>query len=216
VASNMNRQSRCKWITAGLVVLGTTFVSGTAARASSTTGIVITKGTTHEIGDPLYVYTFTVELTAGETLQTGGYFTVYDIPGVAASSLTQQPNDKWGDSLQLVGLTPSGTPPITDNPAIWNVTWVYNGSAFTGNSPNGTTIGQFQVDTTELPTQPTPTLLYVGTLNGTTYTDQGIVVVGALIPEPSSIVLLLVGAGAIPLVCLRLRRRQRRQRDQSA
>jgi hypothetical protein len=206
----MNLRIRRTWTLVGLAALGALFTNCDNARAGSVVGIVIKSGGSHQAGDPTYNYYFDVELTAGSTLLTGGYFTVYDLPGVMGSSPTQQPNS-WNDSLQLVGLTPLNTiPPIPDDPAIWNVTWIYTGNPITGRSPEGTDLGTFVITTGELTYQPLPTLYYVATLDGINYTDQGTVKINAIVPEPSSVILLVAGVGILPL--LRLSQQQRRRR----
>ena len=193
------------WFLAGLVMLVASSVGGRQARAK---GIVITSGKTEQIGDPLYDYIFNVELNPGTTLLNGGYFTVYDIPGVVATSDTGAPNSYWGYSLQATGITPPlFQPPLTPpiDGSLENVTWVYRGPSITNNSPTqDLELGTFRVATIELSAPPTPTLIYVGTLDGTTATTEGTVTVNS-VPEPSSLILLLIGAGALPLYAFRSR-----------
>ncbi len=189
----------------GAALLAVAVVGGQPAWAGSV-GIIIKTGTSSPVGDPFYNYTFDVELAAGYTLQNGGYFTVYDLPGVGATSLTGQPSREWGASIQYLGVTPTGTPTITDSPTVENVTWQYFGSAITAGS-SAVDLGNFVVQTAvQLSTPPTPTLLYVGSLDGTNYTDQGTVIVNAVVPEPSSLVLLGAACVFAPIVIARFRR----------
>lgn len=190
----------------GAALIAVAVLGGQAAQAG-TVGIIITSGSTSPVGDPSYDYSFDVELAAGYTLQNGGYFTVYDLPGVVAGSLTGQPNLYWGSSIQLLGITPTGTPTITDSPTVENVTWQYNGTAITAGS-SAVDLGTFIVQTEPLTSQPSPTLLYVGSLGGGTYSDQGTVIVNAIVPEPTSIVLLASGLLA-PILIARSRRSKR-------
>jgi hypothetical protein len=196
-----------------LVVLGVTFAGENQARAK---GIVITTGSTQPIGDPLYNYIFDFQLNPGTTLLNGGYLTVYDVPGVTATSDTGTPNSFWGYSIQPTGITPPlFMPPLTppmDN-SLENVTWVYRGPSISNNSTTqNLDIGLFRVETIELSAPPSPTLIYVGTLDGTTATTEGTVTVNGA-PEPSSVILLLIGAGALPLYAYR---KQRHRMAQSA
>jgi hypothetical protein len=69
-------------------------------------------------------------------------------------------------------------------------------------------LGTFTVltDLTQTPT-PVPTQLnYLGSVDGTTVTNSGIVTV-ATIPEPSSVILLFLGACALPVYAYRNRRK---------
>jgi hypothetical protein len=174
-------------------------------------GIVAVMATSTPVGDPLFVYTFEVDLLPQSTLLPGGFITIYDIPFLTTPALTLQPI-LWGASVQNVGTTPSGTPPITDDPAVPNVTWQYNGAAPIPN--NSTTsnldLGNFQIGlTVELASAPTPTLLFVGSLGEGLFTNLGsVTVVG--VPEPSSVALLLTGIAALPLFWHRHKTRSRR------
>ena len=202
----MSSRIRSAWLPVGTALLAVALLGGQPARAGSV-GIIITTGTSTPVGDPFYDYTFDVELAAGYTLQNGGYFTVYDIPDVGPSSLTSQPTIDWGSSIQLLGLTPTGTPTgITDSATVENVTWKYFGSAITAGS-SAVDLGSFVVQTdVQLNSPPTPTLLYVGSLGNGTYSDQGTVIVNAVVPEPSSLVLLGSACMLAPIVIARFRR----------
>jgi hypothetical protein len=174
-------------------------------------GIVAVMATSTPVGDPTFVYTFEVDLLPQSTLLPGGFITIYDIPFLTTPALTLQPI-VWGASVQNVGITPSGTPAITDDPAVPNVTWQYNGSTPIPN--NSTTsnldLGNFQIGlTVELASAPTPTLLFVGSLGEGLFANLGsVTVVG--VPEPSSVALLLTGIAALPLFWHRHKTRLRR------
>ena len=165
-------------------------------------GIVAVLATSTPVGDPTFVYTFEVDLLAQSTLSPGGFITIYDIPFLGTPILTSQPNTLWGASVQNLGITPPDAPPllIPDNSAVPNVTWQYNGPAIVNNSATSNLdLGNFQIGlTVELASAPTPTLLYVGSLGGGLFTDQGLVTVVG-VPEPSSVALLLTGIAALPL-----------------
>jgi hypothetical protein len=201
----MTRRIRGVSILAGLAVLGAVLTCGREAQAGTAKGIVVTSGGTMQIGDPLYEYVFTAELLAGSTLQNGGYFTIYDLPDLISGALTSQPNISWGSSVQFLGITPSGVV-VTDDPNIFNVTWQWNGSSpIVAPDTSNLDLGTFTVGaTTELSSPPRATVIYVGTLDGGLPVTQGTLYIN---PEPSSVLLLLTGAGVLPLL---LRQRRRR------
>lgn len=182
----MKRRSNGAWIMAAVAGLAA-MIAGEEARAG---GISIPIATTQQTGDPTYEYIFTVDLLAGSTLIPGGFFTVYDLPGIPSGALTSQPNISWGSSIQLTGITPTGASP-TDSLIIENVTWKWNGaSSITAPTNSDLFLGLFIVGSTvELPSPPTPTLIYVGSLDGVNASNQGTVTVSA-VPEPGSIILL--------------------------
>ncbi len=202
----MRREIKRGWLWAGLALVGVMFAGKHEAHAK---GIVITSGGTQKTGDPTYEYLFTVDLLAGSTLYNGGYFTIYDLPALTAGALTSQPSISWGASVQLVGNTPTGIV-VTDNPNIYNVTWQWNGSSPLVAGSSDLVLGTFIVGlTTELSSPPSKTVVYVGSLDGTAgTTNQGTVGINA-VPEPSSVILLLIGAGALPVYAVCNRRRAR-------
>ncbi len=137
-----------------------------------------------------YRYTYSVDLTSDSTIKSGDYFTIYDFKGLVGGTNAQPTGFSY--SSQAVGPTPPGTLPA-DSPGVNNVTFTYNGpSTMTGQ----TSIGSFSVDS-----------IYGGTTNGTFtaltqrqfdgQNDSNItstqVPVPNGVPEPSSIVLFVVG-----------------------
>jgi hypothetical protein len=174
-------------------------------------GIVAVAATATPVGDPLFVYTFEVDLLPQSTLFAGGFITVFDIPFLGTPILTSQPNTLWGASIQNLGITPTGTPPITDDPTVPNVTWAYNGPTIANNSATSDLdLGNFQIGlTVNLDSAPTPTLLFVGSLGEGVFSNLGFVTVVG-VPEPSSVALLLTGIAALPLFWHRHKTRSRR------
>lgn len=182
------------------------------AGATPSTGIIIKTGSVAPVGDPSYAFTFDIELAAGSTLLNDGYITVYDLPYIASSSLTSQPNDfpnfYWIGSIQDTGTTPSGvTLPFNDSPTIENVTWRYIGPTIDNTSSSAYNLGEFSVGPIPV-SAPSVTLNYLGSLDGTTEADTGSITVTA-VPEPSSLALLLTATVGVSLVVLRPRRQRR-------
>lgn len=187
---------------AGLVVLAATFVGGRQACAA---GITVTSASVQPMGGSLVDYVFEVQLDSGTTLLNGGYFTVYDLPGVTSASTLVTANSFWGGSKQATGITPPlFQPPLTPpiDTSLENVTFAYNGP-----STQDTTIGEFRVEATGPLASPLM-LSYVGTLDGITATTRAVISVSfATVPEPSTVFLLLIGAATLPWYVHRKRRR---------
>jgi hypothetical protein len=201
----MTLQMKSLRILAGIAALAVLMASGGEAHAK---GIAISSGRTQQTGDPMFNYIFDIDLLAGSTLETGGFITVYDIPFVP-NPLTSQPSLSWGAATQLLGITPKGTPTTDpDDPNIFNVTWQWNGAPIINNSSSDLDLGIFTFGSTiELSAPPSVTLLFVGSLDGVNFSNQGLVAIN-VIPEPSSVVLLFAGVGTLPLFWLGERRRR--------
>ena len=223
----MMRRTRATWVLAGLTALLAMTFGASQAPASS---VGLKGGITPGTGDPPYVYEFALYLTSG-SIAPGDSFTVDALVGVskpgyitsAGSPTTQPPsngtgysNEYWNVPAGGIVTTP-GTAPT--NPTGYdyssNVTWNYTaGPTFTyTNTP--IFLGLFTVETTTDYTGSPPatigvtTIDYSYTLGGVTGHGTTPPLVGALsVPEPSSLVLLLIGLGAFPLAWLRTRSRR--------
>jgi hypothetical protein len=188
------------WIVSLIVVLGSTFVGSTGAKAD----IIHNRGTVMQEPDPSFRYTFHSILTdvpnpPGVEIAMNDFFTVYDLVGVIQGT-NEQP-DNWAASFSLVGRTPAGTDPV-DNDAIFNVTWTYIG-ADPILAPQD--LGNFSVQSTDGSLR---NLVYAGQdtlLSGGTVGNMGTVPI-TFVPEPTS--LLLTGLG-LPATWLVMRRRRR-------
>jgi hypothetical protein len=210
----MSRRVRGVSILAGLAVLGATLTGAGKARAGPIpvvgNGIIVVSGSTTQTGDPIYEYVFDVHLSAGFTLETNGFFTIYDLPALPPGAFDVAPNKSWTFSEQTVGMTPSGgSLPFTDDPTVENATWAWRGASITAPSTSDLDLGTFIVgSTTELPSPPVVLLWWLGTVDGGVPVTLGRV--GVNVPEPSAVILLVLGVGAIPLFGLRRRRERRR------
>ena len=192
-------------ILTGLGCIISTLGGGASAMAGSTgSGISIKSGTITPVGDPYYEFQFDIVLGVGDTLDNGGYITVYDLPS-GTGNLTSQPNSEWGATVQNIGITPTGAS-VTDDPNLENVTWKYNGSAITNNGDTLESLGIFTIGPSF--SNPVPfTVEYAGSTDGTNSSGQGSVTV-YLVPEPSSFVLLLGASGVMLLPVLKQKRQQ--------
>jgi len=82
-----------------------------------------------------YTWTYAVDLGPGEGVgfSTPAFFTIYDFTGL--DSVISAPSG-WSASVQPVGITPTDVVP-SDDPAIENVTFSYNGPLISGPMPLG-------------------------------------------------------------------------------
>jgi hypothetical protein len=202
----MSRQIKHRRFWADLALVISMVTGGRAVEAA---GIRITSGSTEQTGDPTYAYVFTVDLLAGSTLDQGGFFTVYDLPNMNPNLLlSSQPSSNWGSLFQLIGITPSGAV-VNDNPNLYNVTWMWNGASPIVAGTSDLFLGTFKAGVTnEMTSPPSATVVYVGSVDGTTASNQGTVAINS-IPEPSSVILLMIGAAALPVCAVGHRKRTR-------
>src|ERR1700730_2857245 len=75
-----------------------------------------------------FTWNYTATVFPGETITTGSFITIYDFGSFTS---TTQPAG-WTPTSFLVGNTPIGTPTVTDNPSIPNLTWTYTGTPING------------------------------------------------------------------------------------
>ena len=214
-------------ILAGLCSLTTMLVGEREAQAGSTlakNAITITGVYKPGTGEPPFDYIFQVFLNAPtvpgtNTFMKGDSFTVDGLPGVDTNSTQNAPFNpptvEWsGGALNMVV---TASPPASA-PFESDFSWVFNGSnvysVAEGDSP--LFLGQFTVlSSFDFPTGVVP--LPNGTLLTYTFTADGggtgtFPIMNASVPEPSSVILLAVGAGVLPMFWLRgRRRRQERQ-----
>jgi len=202
----MRRGIKSAWVMAALVMLGAmTNVGGGTARAG-TIGLTITGGFMPVTTDPPYIYFFDVNLDPGFEVKAQNLFTVFDLNGVNVGSLSSQPSN-----LPAVAWNP--------NPELSTITWTFLGDTPIPNTnPVGSNIevplGHFQVQTTENfpdgPPVPFGTVVpYFFTITslatGGDVSGSGTII---LEPEPSSFVLLALGAAALPALAARRKRRR--------
>jgi hypothetical protein len=179
-------------------------VSGSLARAD----IIPEVSTVTSNGSGGFTWTYTAALTNDETLQSGNFFTIYDFTGFVPGTNFQPAN--WVFSSANVGLTPPRVTP-TDNPSVPNLTWTYTGPNVgpgpvdlglfgADSSLSQLKIGQFAAEAIKYaPGKPGngKPVDYVGSV--------GVPGGGNVIPESSSLLLLLPGLAPLGLL---LRKRQ--------
>jgi hypothetical protein len=156
------------------------------------------------------VWSYTIDITNGQNVTTGDFFTIYDFgPFMAGTGV--QPSG-WTLSSAFVGVTPSQTLP-PDDPAILNLTWTYSGPAITG-----TGLGPFSVTIAGVTPAPTPIrtshFAAEGTQIGTgdKIDNVGQISVPVIVPEASTFSLLVSASGLMGVgwIISRLRKRQLR------
>jgi hypothetical protein len=159
----------------GLILLGADSARG---------GIVIRNTTVTPVTDP-FSWDFEMDLT-NFTLKPFGFITIYDVPGDVVGGMHTQPPD-WTFSSFLVGATPPNVV-VHDDPNLFNLTW-----QFEGTSPitPPTHLGSFTVDLTEFAPG---TLTYAWQTDPRDPNAVGVsTTTPVLVPEPSALVLVLVG-----------------------
>ena len=138
------------------------------------------------------VWNYDIAVPAQTEVQTGDFFTIYDFGNFIPGS-NQQPVG-WTLTAFGIGNTPAKTLP-TDNPSLLNLTWTYDGPTITGPSLD---IGAFRVTVvgsvtvlgiSQFASQST---LASGPNAGTKLQNIGAIPVP--IPEPTTLILLAIGA----------------------
>lgn len=227
----MIRGIQRSWFLAGLFAFGVMLVGVGQARASSI-GI---KGTINPLpGGSPFLYEFDVYLTGG-SIATGSTITIGTAPGglvgVTTQSGTEEPSYTgnpfapqdyyWVVPTGGIDTTSTGKPAPYDQES--SVTWKYlEGPSVTYNGTN-IFLGTFTVETAKSfpdnapPVTPGVTVIdfnysLVPAGGGPADTGGGSLTLSS-IPEPSSVILIVIGAGALPLL---LRKHGRSHRMPSA
>ena len=70
-------------------------------------------------------WNYTINVTAGQEIISGDYFTIYDFGNFIPGSNFQPAG--WTFASGLTGATPTGINTSIDNPGLVNLTWTYSG-----------------------------------------------------------------------------------------
>lgn len=204
MVSAMRRRVNRAWITAALALIGA-IIAGEREVQAAPVGIIIKTGVTQPVGDPFFEYVFDIQLLAGSTLENGGFITVYDMPLISDSSLTQQPNAKWGSSLQLTGVTPMPPESALDRRRPEYLECDLGVEREPDHSTGGPQYGpgllRYRADRSIGVASPA----LRGLPGWRERVEPGVDQVN-IVPEPSSVALLLTGAGTLALLARRKRR----------
>jgi hypothetical protein len=155
------------------------------------------------------VWSYQIDITAGEQVTSGDFFTIYDF-GHFIAGTNVQPSG-WTFSSSLVGPTPAGvTPP--DDATLENLTWTYNGPTL----PSSSGIGPFSVSTMGAQSEPSLRTGYFAAQatnassgnSGTKINNVGRVSVPAPVPVPEPATLSLLAFGAAAATARAIRRRK--------
>ena len=190
----MRRSFRNSWPFAALVALAAIGSAAPEARA----GAITVSGGYLPTGDPRFLYVFDVNLNPNYTLQYGDSFTIDGLPGV--TNTAGSPSYVSGPYSTYFG-NASIDETNSTSPYSSNVTWTYRGNTTLTGSLD---LGTFSIYTTyNYPTgtqtpfpsgETSPNVSYTYNIGGNT--GSGTFTMSA-VPEPSSMILLLIG-GAVP------------------
>jgi hypothetical protein len=155
------------------------------------------------------LWNYTINVTSFQEAHPGDFFTIYDFGSIIPASNVQPSG--WTFSTSLLGPTPAMIN-APDNPAILNLTWVYNGPII----PTSTLgIGPFQVAIAGPGRTQFRNSYFAGQGTMSTGPSAGSVigniapiVVPTDVPEPATFALIL-GVGGLGLVGRLLARRLR-------
>lgn len=115
---------RTRWLSALLAAMG---VLGMAVPANA--GLLPVNVTVLPEADN-FRWTYSIVIPTDQYITSGDYFTVYDFDGLVGDAEIMMP-DGWSVTVQNTGRTPGLTTP-TDNEAVPNLTFVYNGDPIFG------------------------------------------------------------------------------------
>jgi hypothetical protein len=218
------------WILAGLAAVGSAFVGEREARANPTSPAAIgIQGKSGMVtgSDPFYYYDFQVTLNAGYIWNPGDFITIDSGAGLAGVTPVNPPGPNNNSNLPTPGSTsfqPSGfgSPVITllsdTAPYASSVEWENptNGSPIYG-GVNGYYVGDFIILTSVSVPAPVESITFDSAMHDSSdnpVTQTGVSVdVSLVVPEPSSVILLLTGATALPLLIVTERRRKSSRRS---
>jgi FlaG/FlaF family flagellin (archaellin) len=195
-----NGERKMKRISAVMLVVG--LVAIASARADiipSFVGSSTSASTT--------VWSYQIDITAGEQVTSGDFFTIYDFGHFIAGSSVQPSG--WTFSSSLVGATPANVAP-PDDPSLENLTWTYNGPTL----PTTSGIGPFSISTVGAQSEPSLRTGYFAaqaTNSGnpsTKINNVGRVSVPAPVPVPEPATLSLLAFGAAAATTRAIRRRK--------
>jgi hypothetical protein len=229
-AGNMTVRNKGAWVLAGLAALVVTSVGGREAQAGATVAAIGVTGKSGQVNgsDPFYYYDFQITLNAGFQWEQNDYFLVNSIDGVTPLNPPGHGNNPNLPTPGSGSIQPSpnfSSPIITllnsSPPYASSLEWINNSSTIVGAMPNGTYVGDFIIFTSVSVNNPEVSVTFDSQMHDSTggIVDQtGVTVVfnASTVPEPSSVILFVTGATALPLLVLSQRRRKSKSMLQAA
>jgi PEP-CTERM motif len=234
----MTVRNKGTWFLAALASLGAVLVGDREVRAGTGIAQIKVNGGYNPVGpDPFYNYIFDVYLEPGSSLQPPSgnslsqedHFTIDGLPGIdPTSSYHFTPAPPYDNSFDFGWSNPTVTPftilnPPPNTPSYGgDATWAYLGRDAIAATTSEIFLGEFSILTTYLypagvvPLPNGATIDYSFEVSGQTQSGNGTFIIHNLaVPEPSSVIMFLAGAVAVPLF-LRHERRRRRHQSQAA
>jgi hypothetical protein len=185
-------------------------VSILALSSLGSAAVLVTLNSGQPTGSGPFLWAYDAQLVAGTNggeLDSGDFFTIYDVGGISGASNASAPAN-WTITAQLTGIDPPTIVP-PDNPAILNVTFQYTGPQIlaSGSNIDLATGGTFFVISSA------DNFSFTGFQASQSHTQpshvedsvsSAITVPGSATPEPTTF--LLVGAGLTAFGFVRRRR----------
>lgn len=186
-----------------------------AALASMASGDIIVTLNSPPVADlSNFDWTYTATLKSGSSLNTGDFFTIYDIgggfgPGTPILNPVIMPSSNWSSSIQLVGVNGSNQAP-PDIGTLYNLTFSFTGSTpidAAADTMLGGGAGAFgYVSAVDIPVMSAFSATSHSTSDGAIQGNtSSLAVADPPVPEPASV--FLSGGGLLALGLLRRRRR---------
>lgn len=143
-------------------------------------------------------WNYTINVTAGQEVISGDFFTIYDFGNFIAGSNFQPAG--WTFTSSLTGGTPPGVNTSIDNPGVANLTWTYNGTTIPTETFN---IGLFGVAINGAQNTQSQNSFFAGwgtrvagDQAGTNIANAGSIIVPLQsVPEPPTMALIFASGG---------------------
>jgi len=208
----MSTRGKVASILVGLTILSAVLTSGLEAKGGS---IAITGHQRPGSGDPVYEYVFDVTLQSNSSIQLGDSFTIESLIGITPADFPTFGDQGSSSSAPTNWLPTIGPVTVMSAPYASDLTWTFNGNTPISTALGSVDLGQFTVVTAVVfPTSPPyangALVEYSYTIGGQTSTGSGFFPM-TVVPEPSSLIMLVTGIAVVLLLLPICRHRRQSQ-----